>query len=44
LREDDDGKKRWDARTKENTTLWPGWVIAYVRRTKRAVEGDYQLS
>jgi cation diffusion facilitator CzcD-associated flavoprotein CzcO len=33
-----------DQRTGENTTLWPGSVVAYVRRTKHAALGDYQLT
>lgn len=31
-------------RTGENTTIWPGSVVAYVRRTKYAAVGDYKLS
>jgi cation diffusion facilitator CzcD-associated flavoprotein CzcO len=40
------GCKSWyqDERTGENTTLWPGTVIEYVRRTRRASAGDYTLS
>ena len=40
------GCKSWyqDARTGENTTLWPGSVVAYVRRTKAAHASDYVLS
>jgi len=40
------GCKSWyqDQRTGENVALWPGSVVAYVRRTKYASLGDYQLS
>jgi cation diffusion facilitator CzcD-associated flavoprotein CzcO len=40
------GCKSWyqEARTGENTTLWPGTVIEYVRRTRQASPADYQLS
>jgi len=40
------GCKSWyqDARTGENTTLWPGTVIEYVRRTRHASVGDYKLT
>jgi cation diffusion facilitator CzcD-associated flavoprotein CzcO len=33
-----------DQRTGENTTLWPGSVVAYVRRTRSASPGDYELT
>ena len=33
-----------DERTGENTTLWPGSVVAYVRRTRSASLADYELS
>ncbi|MHB8499366.1 MAG: flavin-containing monooxygenase [Candidatus Acidiferrales bacterium] len=32
-----------DQRTGENTTLWPGSVVAYVRRTRSASASDYEL-
>jgi cation diffusion facilitator CzcD-associated flavoprotein CzcO len=37
------GCRSWyqDPRTGENTTLWPGSVVAYVRRTKNAHATDY---
>ena len=37
------GCRSWyqDPRTGENTTLWPGSVVAYVRRTKNAYAADY---
>jgi cation diffusion facilitator CzcD-associated flavoprotein CzcO len=40
------GCKSWyqDERTGENTTLWPGTVIEYIRRTRHAVLEDYRLS
>ncbi|HTQ59866.1 MAG TPA: NAD(P)/FAD-dependent oxidoreductase [Candidatus Solibacter sp.] len=40
------GCRSWyqDARTGENTTLWPGSVIEYVRRTRSASAADYNLS
>jgi cation diffusion facilitator CzcD-associated flavoprotein CzcO len=40
------GCQSWyqDARTGENTTLWPGTVIEYVRRTRHALAGDYTLT
>ena len=40
------GCKSWyqDARTGENTTLWPGSVIEYVHRTRSASPADYRLS
>ena len=40
------GCKSWylDARTGENTTLWPGTVVEYVRRTRHASAADYQFS
>lgn len=40
------GCKSWylDARTGENTTLWPGTVIEYIRRTRHAAPADYMLS
>lgn len=40
------GCKSWylDSRTGENTTLWPGTVLEYVRRTRHASTGDYLLS
>jgi len=40
------GCKSWylDARTGENTTLWPGTVVEYVRRTRHASLADYRLS
>jgi cation diffusion facilitator CzcD-associated flavoprotein CzcO len=33
-----------DQRTGENTALWPGSVIAYLRRTRHASLADYKLS
>lgn len=33
-----------DQRTGENTTLWPGSVVGYLRRTRSASAGDYELS
>ncbi|MFI5095493.1 MAG: flavin-containing monooxygenase [Candidatus Acidiferrales bacterium] len=40
------GCKSWyqDARTGENTTLWPGSVVEYIRRTRSASPADYLLS
>jgi cation diffusion facilitator CzcD-associated flavoprotein CzcO len=40
------GCRSWyqDQRTGENTALWPGSVVAYVRRTRFAELGDYELS
>ncbi|HKV25581.1 MAG TPA: NAD(P)/FAD-dependent oxidoreductase [Candidatus Acidoferrum sp.] len=40
------GCKSWylDSRTGENTTLWPGTVLEYVRRTWHASTADYTLS
>jgi cation diffusion facilitator CzcD-associated flavoprotein CzcO len=40
------GCKSWyqDARTGENTTLWPGSVVAYIRRTRSASLADYELT
>jgi cation diffusion facilitator CzcD-associated flavoprotein CzcO len=40
------GCRSWyqDPRTGENTTLWPGSVVAYVRRTKSASPADYRLT
>lgn len=40
------GCKSWyqDQRTGENTTLWPGSVLEYVRKTKRASVEDYALT
>jgi cation diffusion facilitator CzcD-associated flavoprotein CzcO len=40
------GCRSWyqDPRTGENTTLWPGSVVAYVRRTRQASPADYRLS
>ena len=40
------GCRSWyqDPRTGENTTLWPGSVIAYLRRTRSASSADYNLS
>lgn len=40
------GCKSWylDARTGENTTLWPGTVVEYTRRTRHASAADYQFS
>jgi cation diffusion facilitator CzcD-associated flavoprotein CzcO len=40
------GCKSWyqDTRTGENTTLWPGTVIEYVRRTRHAAAADYTLT
>ena len=32
-----------DQRTGENTTLWPGSVVAYVRKTRSASPADYEL-
>jgi hypothetical protein len=39
------GCKSWyqDARTGENTTLWPGSVVEYIRRTRSASPADYLL-
>jgi cation diffusion facilitator CzcD-associated flavoprotein CzcO len=33
-----------DQRTGENTTLWPGSVLAYTRRTRRVSPADYELT
>jgi cation diffusion facilitator CzcD-associated flavoprotein CzcO len=33
-----------DQRTGENTALWPGSVVAYVRRTRSASAADYKLT
>jgi cation diffusion facilitator CzcD-associated flavoprotein CzcO len=33
-----------DQRTGENTTLWPGSVVAYLRRTRAASPADYNLT
>jgi cation diffusion facilitator CzcD-associated flavoprotein CzcO len=33
-----------DQRTGENTTLWPGSVVAYTRRTRHVSPADYELS
>jgi cation diffusion facilitator CzcD-associated flavoprotein CzcO len=33
-----------DQRTGENTTLWPGSVVSYVRKTRSASPADYELS
>src|SRR5579872_1595249 len=33
-----------DQRTGENTALWPGSVVSYVRRTRSASAGDYELT
>jgi len=33
-----------DQRTGENTALWPGSVVAYVRRTRSASPADYELT
>jgi cation diffusion facilitator CzcD-associated flavoprotein CzcO len=40
------GCRSWyqDPRTGENTTLWPGSVIAYRRHTKSASPADYELT
>jgi cation diffusion facilitator CzcD-associated flavoprotein CzcO len=40
------GCQSWyqDQRTGENTTLWPGSVVAYIRRTRSASPADYELS
>lgn len=40
------GCRSWyqDARTGENTTIWPGSVIGYLRRTRSASSGDYNFS
>ncbi|MGB6667140.1 MAG: NAD(P)/FAD-dependent oxidoreductase, partial [Candidatus Acidiferrum sp.] len=40
------GCKSWyqDQRTGENTTLWPGSVVSYVRRTRSASASDYELT
>ena len=40
------GCKSWyqDQRTGENTTLWPGSVVSYLRRTRTASAGDYELT
>jgi cation diffusion facilitator CzcD-associated flavoprotein CzcO len=33
-----------DQRTGENTTLWPGSVVAYTRRTRAVLPADYELT
>jgi cation diffusion facilitator CzcD-associated flavoprotein CzcO len=33
-----------DQRTGDNTTLWPGSVVAYTRRTRSVSPADYQLT
>ena len=33
-----------DPRTRENTTLWPGSVVAYTRRTRAVSPSDYELT
>jgi cation diffusion facilitator CzcD-associated flavoprotein CzcO len=33
-----------DQRTGENTTLWPGSVVAYTRRTRAVSPADYELT
>lgn len=33
-----------DQRTGENTTLWPGSVVAYTRRTRAVSAADYELT
>jgi len=33
-----------DQRTGENTTIWPGSVVAYLRRTHSASPADYELT
>ena len=40
------GCKSWyqDQRTGENTTLWPGSVVSYVRRTRSVSAADYELT
>ncbi|MGB6898897.1 MAG: NAD(P)/FAD-dependent oxidoreductase, partial [Candidatus Acidiferrum sp.] len=40
------GCKSWyqDQRTGENTTLWPGSVVSYVRRTRSVSASDYELT
>lgn len=40
------GCRSWyqDARTGENTTIWPGSVIAYLRRTRSASAADFDFS
>ncbi|MGB7283755.1 MAG: NAD(P)/FAD-dependent oxidoreductase [Candidatus Acidiferrum sp.] len=40
------GCQSWyqDQRTGENTTLWPGSVVAYLRRTRSASPADYELT
>ena len=40
------GCRSWyqDPRTGENTTLWPGSVVAYTRRTRTVSPADYQLT
>jgi cation diffusion facilitator CzcD-associated flavoprotein CzcO len=40
------GCQSWyqDQHTGENTTLWPGSVVSYVRRTRSASAGDYELT
>ena len=40
------GCKSWylDSRTGANTTIWPGTVIEYVRRTRHASAADYTLT
>ncbi|MGB2624620.1 MAG: NAD(P)/FAD-dependent oxidoreductase [Candidatus Acidiferrum sp.] len=40
------GCQSWyqDPRSGENTTLWPGSVVGYLRRTRSASAADYELS
>jgi cation diffusion facilitator CzcD-associated flavoprotein CzcO len=40
------GCQSWyqDQHSGENTTLWPGSVVSYVRRTRSASPGDYELT
>src|SRR5579859_4994598 len=40
------GCKSWyqDQRTGENTALWPGSVLEYVRKTRHAARADYTLT
>jgi cation diffusion facilitator CzcD-associated flavoprotein CzcO len=40
------GCRSWyqDAKTGESPVLWPGSVVAYMRRTRKAMEQDYVLS
>ena len=40
------GGRSWyqDARTGESPVIWPGSVVAYMRRTRAVAERDYVLS